>query len=158
MAEPKPKLTEQQRALVFDHIVKMWQTAFEEWSGWLLFAVAIAVGLGLKGLFVQNNDLAPAKGKIGICLIIVVGAFVLTAFKKRFQWIYGLGQVLAGLVSCWISMDGFAKAGVTRYQAVLFLGGSIYLLREGIETFWDGMTQKSGRKQKSGDKQPASPP
>ncbi len=144
--------------MIVDHIIKMWQKAFEQSAVWLLFIVFGAVGLGLNGLFVQNNNLALAKGKIGICLIIVAGAFFLTVFKKRFQWIFGLGQILAGLASCWFSMGGFAKAGVTRYQAILFLGGSIYLLREGIETFWDGVAPESGSKQKQGDEQSTSPP
>jgi hypothetical protein len=47
-------------------------------------------------------------------------------------------------------MNGFAKTGVNRTQAVLFLGGSIYLLREGIETFWDGFVQKADSKGKDG--------
>jgi hypothetical protein len=148
MANPETKLTPEQRELVVQQILKNSQTAFEQGSVWLLVFVASAVGLGLSGLFVHNKDLAPWKGKFGICLIIMVGAFLLTAFKKRFQWIYGFGQIAAGLVSCWISLDGFARAGVTRYQAALFLGGSIYLLREGIETFWDGVAEKSGATKK----------
>lgn len=150
MANPKSTLTPEQRELVIQQIFKNSRTAFEQGTVWLLAFVASAVGLGLSGLFVHNKDLAPWKGKFGICLIILAGAFLLTAFKKCFTWVYGLGQIAAGLISCWISMDGFATAGVSRYQAVLFLGGSIYLLREGIETFWDEVAEKPDTTQKDG--------
>jgi hypothetical protein len=153
MEKPESKRTDEENARIVDHIFKSYQSLFERTGQWLLYAIGSAIALGLSGLFVHNKDLIPAKGKIGICLIILIGAALLTAFKRRFEWIFGIGQIAAGLVSCWLSMDGFASAGVTHYQAILFLGGSIYLLREGIETLWDGVAEASEAKNKPANKQ-----
>jgi hypothetical protein len=158
MSQVTPKRSDALNAALVQKILNPSQPIFEQSMSWLLYAVFGAIALGLSGLFFHNNNLAPAKGKIGICLLIVLGAALLTAFKKYFQWIYGLGQIAAGLVSCWLSMDGFAKTGVTRYQAILFLGGSIYLLREGLETFWDGVTGQSDSPGSDGKDKPADKP
>jgi hypothetical protein len=141
MAKPESRSIEQTRASVVAWLKKHFPALIN--AGQILYWLVPPMVLGIYGLFVHNQDLAQTKGKFGICLFIVLGAALLTAFKIHFRWIFGIGQIGAGLLSCWLSMNGFAKAGVTRYQAILFLGGSIYLLREGMETFWDGVTGES---------------
>jgi hypothetical protein len=126
---------------MFERLKDKWRND-EEFSGytWGVLGSLFGMVIGLYALYKgRPEDLATDTAKTGVCLFVLYFAIALTKLKKsRLQVLYGSIETIAGLVSCWYTLGGYAKTGISHSNAVAFLIASTYLVKRGVENFEEG--------------------